>query len=792
MNAKDYAAEWKWMNSSEAKQRSAAAKSQALSEFKNRFPRADMSKFTVQAEFDANRKATAIVLFPVGDGSWEDPLLEDSKYWSQPLKDALGMQQDGGFPYQLSLLTTQSKRAPQPVPAIAFSDSITQSIADLFGKQVKIHVTPTDYFTTKFRQIFAKTQIKFTTAKYARKWLAKPDMSFWSQQLNFALWCATTGCGVSREMLFSNSTLQLSEQIRAFYQFHVYYTTRKILHEMGGIHSKNALPDDPAFNQQENPYDVASYKRICAEFGIDPSTDFRFTYGQNHGLGYVNIMYSDGPFAQKQWQYPPADLSNPSSQRLKGDSGTTDNNTIAFIRNDQGVAKQFEHFVPNQTSGLTLTGLVRINQSIMAFGYGILGAQVNSRSSILGNLGTARNTQTDFLVLIEDSIKTLNVSNGAVKYQDAIQATKVRLNLAVARGVLLLPARMIINTESVVGYNNNLRRATDDMKLGVNNHVNQDTKKASLKLMAGGPSKVNPPNSHPANPVHKQATEAQGIAHPATQPATPATPSATPPAQPATPATTEPVDSHRVNKALIAVGALALIGSARKEKTWPAALKMKLTIEPMSPGRREPSFLPIAWSPCPTAFVPALSPFNPARARALRTMPTARATACRVQPYFLKMSFTLSSRGLCLSLTSTSVLILASLASFAVTRACAASLSDEEVFSSSMTRLSSVILVSSSSPSFFRSFRGVRASFFALSSFERSFSSLLSCTSLSTSLRILSACFASFRSCDSCCSLVCLSPSHFLLSSLSVCIASSFSGPFSSSNCRIWASASLI
>ena len=135
-------------------------------------------------------------------------------------------------------------------------------------------------------------------------------MSFWPPQLNFALWCATTGCGVSREMLFP-STLNLSDQIRTFYQFHVYYTTRKILFEMGGIQSKNALPDDPAFNQQENPYDVASYKRLCAEFGIDPSTDFRFTYGQNHGLGCVNIMYSDGPFAQKQWKYPPADLSNP-------------------------------------------------------------------------------------------------------------------------------------------------------------------------------------------------------------------------------------------------------------------------------------------------------------------------------------------------------------------------------------------------------------------------------------------------------------------------------------------------
>ena len=556
--AKAYDAEWKWMSSTEAKQHSAAAKALALSDFQKRFPHAQMSRFQVQVEFDANRKALGRVLFPDGDGSWENPLIEDQKYWSPALKAALGVQQDGGFPYQLSLSTTQ--RAPQSVPAIAYSDSITQSVADLFNKQVKIYVTPTDYFTTKFRQIFTKTQIKFTQAKYARKWLAKPDMSFWPQQLNFALWCATTGCGVSREMLFSNSSLQLSGQVRTFYQFHVYYTTRKILYEMGGIQSKNALPDDPAFNQKDNPYDIASYKRICAEFGIDPSTDFRFTYGQNHGLGYVNIMYSDGPFAHKQWQYPPADLSNPSSQRLVGDSGTTTNNTIAFIRNDQGADTQFEHFVPSQTSGLTLNGLGRINQSIMAFGYCILGAQANTRSSILGNLGTARNTQTDFLVLIEDSIKTLNVSNGPVKYQDAIQATKVRLNLAVARGVLLLSSRMIINTGSIVGYNNNLRRATDDMKLGVNNQVNQDTKKASLKLMAGGPSKVNPPNSHPSIPIHKKATEAQGLAKPSPQPATqPATPAATPPTPKAT-ATTESVDPHHVNKAIVVVGALALVG----------------------------------------------------------------------------------------------------------------------------------------------------------------------------------------------------------------------------------------
>ena len=88
--AKAYDAEWKWLSSPEAKQRRAAAKALALSNFQKRFPHANMSLFQVQVDFDANRKATATVLFPDGDGSWEDPLLEDQKYWSQPLKDALG------------------------------------------------------------------------------------------------------------------------------------------------------------------------------------------------------------------------------------------------------------------------------------------------------------------------------------------------------------------------------------------------------------------------------------------------------------------------------------------------------------------------------------------------------------------------------------------------------------------------------------------------------------------------------------------------------------------------------
>ena len=244
-----------------------------------------------------------------------------------------------------------------------------------------------------------------------------------------------------------------------------------------------------------------------------------------------------------------------------------------------------------------------------------------------------------------------------------------------------MPSRMVINTESIVGYNNMLVITDASMKLGVNNNVNRESHKASLKLMAGGPSKVNPQNSHPANPIHRQAVQTQGLA-PAKAPQAPTptpppqattdTPAVVPPqATTETPAVAPSVEAHHVNKALVAVGALALAGFvawmreahdlarlvtlstrkattarmssqaclARKERACPAALKMELTIEPMRPGRREPSFWPTALSPCPKAFVPALIPFIPARARAPRTPPPALgATLYRISSLLVSAS----------------------------------------------------------------------------------------------------------------------------------------------------------
>ena len=106
---------------------------------------------------------------------------------------------------------------------------------------------------------------------------------------------------------------------------------------MEGIQSKGALPDDSVFKQKENPYDVAAYKRICAEFGVNPSTDFRYKKDSNHGLGKVFINITRGGSV-------PTGMSHPSAKAKFGDEGgdASDGNFAAFIRNDDGADKQFE------------------------------------------------------------------------------------------------------------------------------------------------------------------------------------------------------------------------------------------------------------------------------------------------------------------------------------------------------------------------------------------------------------------------------------------------------------------
>ena len=309
-----------------------------------------------------------------------------SLYFSKEMKQNLGL--TSGFPSALTL-------NPSPklvVPAISF-DKTAHSLNDMLINH-EIYVSPTDKFQIKFRYIFVDTVLTHYSDKEARRWLLGPNMNLWSQQLNWAVWCSTAGCGISSRILFqdkmadgvhdlTDSKLHLPPQIRSFFWFHVNFTTRRLLFELGGIQNTFALPGDPTFNKNNNRYDLPSYNRFCNKFKIDPDTDFRFGKGSNNGLGEVFIYYTNEGYVKTPYDY----LNK--TMKFSDDGGKAENgNLIPYIENTLA-EKQYEYFIPSDSHGLASAGLSRINQSIEVFVFCILGAQVNARSGITGNSGSA-------------------------------------------------------------------------------------------------------------------------------------------------------------------------------------------------------------------------------------------------------------------------------------------------------------------------------------------------------------------------------------------------------------------
>ena len=107
---------------------------------------------------------------------------------------------------------------------------------------------------------------------------------------------------------------------------------------------------------------------------------------------------------------------------------------------------------------------------------------------------------------MEDAIRQPDISKSVQRFVIAIDEAKGRLDLAISPGTWLMPSNLLINTQSTVGYNNSLKKADGDMKLGVNRSLNLGTKSARVKLMHGGKSKIKRPTSHPSHKKVMQET----------------------------------------------------------------------------------------------------------------------------------------------------------------------------------------------------------------------------------------------------------------------------------------------
>ena len=80
----------------------------------------------------------------------------------------------------------------------------------------------------------------------------KAPMRLWQTQLNYAVFCASSACGVSSAHL--NYTTQM---IKLVYRFHVYYQVRRILKKL-----QVPLPHETGFNAADNPYTESEFLKF--------------------------------------------------------------------------------------------------------------------------------------------------------------------------------------------------------------------------------------------------------------------------------------------------------------------------------------------------------------------------------------------------------------------------------------------------------------------------------------------------------------------------------------------------
>lgn len=343
---------------------------------------------------------------------------------------------------------------------------------------VQVQAAPAAGFIINFPNVFEKYRVpNISSDKLVQAWGSSP-MDFWQNQVNFAIWCATTGCGVSAQ----DHLLAKDPMMRSLYLFHAYYQTRRILEEL-----QTPLPQDQAWNATNNPYDRRGYERVCSEFEVSPRSDWHVK-GPNNGLGRVyNYWTNNGYHPVGEGEYNPVKMSF-----TKKTSNTTLH--VDYIKQDAHNADTaWATFILYRSEGFTRPGVERLNDSIRTYVWAILGAQAQTRTGILGT-GTAFDAQKQFLANIEDAISSpVDLPSVISRYQDVLQYAGSEVNYAFGIGLYMAPSDMLLRIGRVVGYNNEIVIATESQTLGLNGGLNRPIAPPDAANDTGEVGLVEPP-----------------------------------------------------------------------------------------------------------------------------------------------------------------------------------------------------------------------------------------------------------------------------------------------------------
>ena len=335
---------------------------------------------------------------------------------------------------------------------------------DLYIKNITVaeHDSHSDSFQVKFLNVF--THYPLGAVRVGDQKFKDWDhykFTLWQSQLNFAVFCASSACGVSVEHLNAKEPM-----IRIIYRFHVYYHIRRILKIL-----EIPLPYENSFNQYNNPYNHEKFIGICSEYGVS-----------NNLTKWRNQKYFS-TWQSRAWEM--------------GKSG------MPYINENS-----FSRWIIEKSDGLTTLGLQKLFESVRDYAYLIFTSQTSTRGPIIGHEARNLDAQRTFLHTFENIVnRRVNIPEDIRRFQKTLQYAGSKVDYVIGEFICMLPSDMNLRIGKVQGYNNKILVSRTGFKIGTNLKINLDVNSKEVKMVKTEPD-VKPkvktkPNIEP-NKKHKQ------------------------------------------------------------------------------------------------------------------------------------------------------------------------------------------------------------------------------------------------------------------------------------------------
>ena len=319
-----------------------------------------------------------------------------------------------------------------------------------------------DSFQVKFPNIFTNYPlgaVRVEDQKF-KDW-DHYKFTIWQSQLNFAVFCASSACGVSVEHLNAKEPM-----IRSIYRFHVYYHIRRILKTL-----EIPLPYENSLNQYNNSYNHEKFIGICSEYGVG-----------NNLTKWRNQKYFSA------WQSRAWETGKPGMSYINENS--------------------FSRWIIEKSEGLTTLSIQKLSESVRDYAYLILTSQTSTRGPIVGHEARNLDAQRTFLNTFENIVnRRVNIPEDIRRFQKTLQYARSKVDYAIGEFIYMLPSDMNLRIGKVKDYNNKILISSPSFKIGTNVKVNIDVKSKEVEMVKTEPDVkpkvITKPNIKP-NKEHKQ------------------------------------------------------------------------------------------------------------------------------------------------------------------------------------------------------------------------------------------------------------------------------------------------